>query len=88
MLYLVLHVYVFGIELPNWMIHGLDFLATKGRARSKVTPEGITLALCLMTMQAWRRMYECFYINAPSKVPLMLEFLVKEKILQIFFGIR
>ena len=68
MLYLVLHVYVFGIELPNWMIHGLDFLATKGRARSKVTPEGITLALCLMTMQAWRRMYECFYINVPSKV--------------------
>ena len=71
LLYLVLHVYLFGIELPNWMIHGLDFLATRGRARSKVTPEGITLALCLMTMQTWRRMYECFYVNAPSKVMVL-----------------
>jgi len=72
LLYLVLHVYLFGIELPNWMIHGLDFLATRGRARSKVTPEGITLALCLMTMQTWRRMYECFYVNAPSKARMNL----------------
>ena len=76
MLYLVLHVYLFGIELPNWMIHGLDFLATRGRARSKVTPEGITLALCLMTMQTWRRMYECFYVNAPSKV-MVVRWLVR-----------
>ena len=68
LLYLVLHVYLFGIELPNWMIHGLDFLATRSRSRSHVTPEAITLALSLMTIQVWRRMYECFYINAPSKV--------------------
>ena len=73
---MVLHVYLFGIELPNWMIHGLDFLATRGRARSKVTPEGITLALCLMTMQTWRRMYECFYVNAPSKV-MVVRWLVR-----------
>jgi len=70
LLYLVLHVYLFGIELPNWMIYGLDFLATKERARSKVTPEAVTLALCLMTMQVWRRLYECYYVNAPSKAKM------------------
>jgi len=70
LLYLVLHVYLFGIELPNWMIHGLDFLATRSRSRSHVTPEAITLALSLMTIQVWRRMYECFYINAPSKAKM------------------
>ena len=74
LLYLVLHVYLFGIELPNWMIHGLDFLATRSRARSHVTPEAITLALSLMTIQVWRRMYECFYINAPSKVWSVTQF--------------
>ena len=72
LLYLVLHVYLFGIELPNWMIHFLDFVATDSRSRAKVTPESIVIALTLMALQSMRRMYECYYVNAPSKAQISL----------------
>jgi len=72
LLYLVLNVYLIGVELPDWMLHGLDWVATKDRARSKVTPESVLLALVLMTAQVWCRMYECAYVNGPSKAKINL----------------
>jgi len=70
LLYLILHVYLFGIELPDWMIDGLDFVANKGRARSNVKPEAVVIALTLATVHVWRRMYEVIYVNAPSKATI------------------
>lgn len=70
LLFVVLNVYMYGVELPDWMFHAFDFLATKGRARSGVTPESVLMALALMTVQVWFRMHECLHVNAPSKAKI------------------
>ena len=65
LLYLCVDVYIFRNEAPSWTTNALDKLCTTGRPNS-ATPEGVLLAMSLLTVQVFRRLYECLFINVQS----------------------
>ena len=65
LLYRCVDTYLLGNKVPRWMINSLDVLGTAKRANS-TSPEGTLLAMSLLTLQVWRRLYECMFVNAAS----------------------
>jgi len=65
LLYRCVDTYLLGNKVPRWMINSLDVLGTAKRANS-TSPEGTLLAMSLLTLQVWRRLYECMFVNAVS----------------------
>merc|ERR1719305_622066 len=51
--------------LPSWLDQSLTFLCQESRLTS-TTPEAVIIAMTLMNIQCWRRLYECLYINVDT----------------------
>lgn len=51
--------------LPSWLDQSLTFLSQESRLTS-TTPEAVIIAMTLMNIQCWRRLYECLYINVDT----------------------
>ena len=63
LLVIYLRMYLFGIDLPVCMNGFLD-------PDTRQTPESVTIALTLMTIQCLRRLYECHLVNRPSEAKI------------------
>jgi len=64
-LYLAYRTYVQLEPLPPVVHQSLDFLCTKDRMPG-TTPEAVLLVLVLLTVQSFRRLYECAFVNNQS----------------------
>ena len=56
--------YIF-FSISGWLDQCLTFLSQESRLTS-TTPEAVIIAMTLMNIQCWRRLYECLYINVDT----------------------
>ena len=52
-------------SILGWLDQSLTFLSQESRLTS-TTPEAVIIAMTLMNIQCWRRLYECLYINVDT----------------------
>jgi len=62
---LCVQVYLLQGTAPKYVKDGLDFVCGLER-RPSARPEAILLVVTLLLIQCFRRLYECFYVNAKS----------------------
>jgi len=65
LLFLSLSHYTSNVPVSSYVITGLDLVCTASRSVN-TNPNSLTLVLILMTLQVFRRLYECAFINQPS----------------------
>jgi len=65
LLYLSLSHYSTNIPVSPSVITGLDIVCSTSRSVN-TNPSSLTLVLFLLTLQVFRRLYECVFINQPS----------------------
>lgn len=63
--------YLSSSPAPRTLVEGLDLVCTQDRTPS-TSHSRILLALCLLTLQSWRRLYECLVVNQPTKSTMNL----------------
>jgi len=63
--WLCVQVYLLHGSAPKYVKDGLDFVCGLDR-RPSAKPEAVLLVLTLLTIQCFRRLYECVYVNAKS----------------------
>ena len=56
---------MFFFSILGWLDQSLTFLSQESRLTS-TTPEAVIIAMTLMNIQCWRRLYECLYINVDT----------------------
>ena len=56
---------IFSFLILGWLDQSLTFLSQESRLTS-TTPEAVIIAMTLMNIQCWRRLYECLYINVDT----------------------
>ncbi|PSN49004.1 Polyprenol reductase [Blattella germanica] len=64
-LVLALGVYCLSWEIPSWIATSLDLLTSNNR-KAHVSAMSSLLALCLLTIQSWRRFYETWFVSVFS----------------------
>jgi len=64
--------YIYGDPVPPSVLSFLDFTCGQERPSSRSSPASILLVLTLLTIQVWRRLYECIFVNKPTKATINL----------------
>ncbi|XP_054269658.1 polyprenol reductase [Macrosteles quadrilineatus] len=59
---LAAHIYFLGGNVPQIVTYGLDLLGTSHR-KASVSATSVFIALALLTLQSWRRLYETFFVS-------------------------
>jgi len=65
LLYLTIISYTTRTQASSFVISSLDFVCSASRSVG-TDPSSILLAISLLTLQVFRRLYECVFINQPS----------------------
>lgn len=66
-----LGVFVFGVPAPEIFLDFLDFFGTSAR-RESCSAEGAFIALTLLLVQCFKRLYECAFVNVKSNAKMNL----------------